>query len=150
MITSSKLISDHRQADGRRYITEEHTDDYFGTFRVCYLGEVNTNAAVEMSNRASVHNDVGHPGAQDEITLLCEDASTPKFKFPNGSKRTQSMTFYQTSQDKNAIDRTYTWLMDKNNTAIRHWNELRPEDKQLIIQRCPNIGKLIDLFSRIL
>jgi hypothetical protein len=58
MITSSRITSDNPQADGRRYITEEHTDDKRGIFTVLYLGAADVDAAAVMAARvAQMNND---------------------------------------------------------------------------------------------
>ena len=57
MITSSQIISDSPQADGRRYITEQHIDNLKGELRFMYLGAADTNASVVMSARVVQYNE---------------------------------------------------------------------------------------------
>ena len=56
MITSSQIISDSPQADGRRYITEQHVDNIKGGLRFLYLGLSNTDAAAVMAARVIQYN----------------------------------------------------------------------------------------------
>ena len=50
-ITSSQIIEDSAQADGRRWVTEEHTARTGKTYRVTYLAESTTNITTVMNAR---------------------------------------------------------------------------------------------------
>lgn len=57
MITFSQIIEDRPQIDGRRYITELHTDNVKGKLRFTYLGVANTDANAVMAARVIQYND---------------------------------------------------------------------------------------------
>lgn len=50
-ITSSQIITDQAQADGRRHILERHTDHLSVLHHVSYLAEVGTNANTVLAAR---------------------------------------------------------------------------------------------------
>ena len=52
-ITSSQISEDSQQADGRRWVTEEHTSGTGKTYRVVYLAESESDIAVVMVARVS-------------------------------------------------------------------------------------------------
>ena len=52
-IVSSQITEDSRQADGRRWITEKHTDSVGKAYQVKYLAESDTDVNVVMSARVS-------------------------------------------------------------------------------------------------
>ena len=52
-IVSSVLIEDARQADGRRWIGERHTDQVGLVYEFRYLGAAGTNAASVMAGRVA-------------------------------------------------------------------------------------------------
>lgn len=53
-ITSSQIVEDRAQADGRRSVRERHTDDLGETFHVSYLAEAGANVSAIMSGRVAV------------------------------------------------------------------------------------------------
>jgi len=50
-ITSSEIIEDSEQADGRRWVTEEHTAGTGKLYKVTYLAEATTNIVAVMNAR---------------------------------------------------------------------------------------------------
>lgn len=52
-MNSSVFSSGHAQRDGRRYVTETHTDDAGGVHRVEYLAAVGTDYTAVMQARAA-------------------------------------------------------------------------------------------------
>ena len=56
MITSSQIIEDSLQIDGRRYITELHTDNVKGELRFTYLAPHDADANAIMAARVIQYN----------------------------------------------------------------------------------------------
>ncbi len=50
-ITTSKIIEDSIQADGRRWITEQHTNSVDEILKVTYLADADLDVMVRMNNR---------------------------------------------------------------------------------------------------
>jgi len=55
-ITSSQIIEDSQQADGRRWVTEEHTAGTGKTYKVTYLAEATTDINTVMAARVAGMN----------------------------------------------------------------------------------------------
>ena len=73
MIIASEIIEDSPQVDGRRYITELHTDSVKGELRFTYLAGAATDANAVMAARVTQYS-------ADEIvytfTVTDENGST--------------------------------------------------------------------------
>lgn len=70
-ITSSQIIEDSPQTDGRRWITEEHTDHLGGKHRINYMAEGDADANAIMSIRVA---GIEESLADNEETVAIEQA----------------------------------------------------------------------------
>lgn len=100
-ITSSQIIEDSPQADGRRWIAEEHTDSIGKKHRVNYMAELGADILTIMAGRIAGMNE-----------SLVEQEYSWYLNLIEEGKNVVGLTYTETTQTQRAI-RFLQWAKEK-------------------------------------
>ena len=103
-ITSSEIVANDLQADGRRYIRERHTDDTGDTHDAYYLAKVGTDHnAVMLARVAGIEAQIAETEAQQAENILLESAQAKEEEYLRSRTDAERKTLFGLTDEEVAV-----------------------------------------------
>lgn len=111
-VTSSAIVEDRAQRDGRRAITERHRTDTGRVLDVSYLAEANADVAARMNARvADIDAELAREATQQMFAANLESAMRKLARFLRNSTDLEIQTRLQMTSDE--LRALRDWLRDQ-------------------------------------